>query len=115
MCTAQLVVAQTDRSAGCFIDERVTGSPGTLQFPCDGGTARASFRNGTFTGTVGADGAVSLALTTSFRFSDGCRWQSEQRIEGSLSGGQFRYAERPVSGRSCAPPCSASGTVEVRR
>lgn len=115
MCTAQLVVAQTDRNAGCFIDERVTGAPGTLQFPCDGGPARASFRNGTFTGSVSADGVVSLSLTTSFRFSDGCRWQSEQRIEGSLSGGQFRYAERPVSGRSCAPPCAASGTVEVRR
>lgn len=115
MCTAQLVVAQTQHNPGCFIDERVTGAPGTLQYACDGGAATATFRNGTFSGTVSADGALSLSLTTRFRFSDGCRWQSEQRIEGSLSGGQFRYAERPVSGAHCAPSCAASGTVEVRR
>lgn len=118
LCTARLVVRQTDGASGCFIDERVTGAPGELRYPCGGGPATATFRNGRFAGRVEADGTVSLALATSFPFSDGCRWRSAQAIDGRLASGRlaFRYTEAPAPGqRGCASPCRATGEVEVLR
>lgn len=117
MCHARLVVRQTRGATGCFIDERVTGAPGDLRYPCAGGPATATFRNGVYAGTVDADGAVSLSLRTRFHFDDGCDWSSSQSIRGSLEHGlNFEYSESPVAGqRGCAPPCHATGTVEVQR
>lgn len=116
VCTARLAVRQTEGAAGCFIDERVTGAPGELRYPCGGGAATAVFRNGTFAGTVGADGAVTLTLRTRFHYGDGCDWQSAQSIAGTLAALTFRYDESPVAGqRGCAASCRASGVVEVRR
>lgn len=117
MCRARLVVRQTQGASGCFIDERVTGAPGELRYPCAGGAATATFRNGVYSGTVDADGAVSLSLRTRFHFDDGCDWGSSQTIRGSLERGlSFEYSESPVAGqRGCAPPCHATGAVEVQR
>ncbi len=116
MCTARLTVRQTEGAGGCFIDERVTGAPGVLRYPCGGGPATAAFRNGTFAGTVSADGAVTLSLTTRFHYGDGCDWASTQSIAGSLGGGRltYRYGEAPVAARrGCASACRATGEVEV--
>lgn len=116
-CAATLTVRQTEGAAGCFLDERVTGAPGVLRYPCGGGPATASFRNGTFQGRVEADGAVSLSLATSFHYSDRCDWTSAQTITGSLSTRRltFQYTEAPVAGqRGCAGACRATGSVAVR-
>lgn len=117
VCTVRLVVRQTQGAAGCFIDERVTGAPGVLRYPCGGGPATAAFRNGTFAGRVDASGVVSLALQTHFHFSDGCDWQSAQSITGTITGAlSFQYGESPVAGQQrCAPSCHAEGSVEVQR
>ncbi len=47
-------------SATCSFNEKVSGAPGTLDFPCDGGVATAAFGGQTFRGTVTA-GAISLS------------------------------------------------------
>ncbi len=117
MCRARLVVRQTEGASGCFIDERVTGAPGELRYPCGGGAATATFRNGVFAGTVGASGEVSLSLRTRFHYGDGCDWATAQSLRGSLTSGvRFEYTEAPVPGqRGCARACHATGDVEVQR
>ncbi len=117
MCRARLVVRQTEGASGCFIDERVTGAPGELRYPCGGGAATATFRNGVFAGTVGANGEVSLSLRTRFHYGDGCDWATVQNLRGALTSGvRFEYTEAPVPGqRGCARACHATGDVEVQR
>lgn len=116
-CTATLSVQQTEGAAGCFLDERVTGAPGVLRYPCGGGAATAAFRNGTFAGRVEANGAVSLTLATRFHYGDGCDWSSAQTVTGNLSDRRlvFQYTEAPLPGqRHCAGACRATGAVTVR-
>lgn len=117
MCRARLIVRQTQGASGCFIDERVTGAPGELRYPCAGGAATATFRNGVFAGTVGANGEVSLSLRTRFHYGDGCDWTTAQSLRGALASGvTFEYSETPVPGqRGCARACHATGDVEVQR
>lgn len=116
-CAATLIVRQTRAAAGCAIDERVTRAPGVLQFPCAGGAAAVTFGDSQFTGTV-QGGMVDLSLRTRFHFSDGCDWESAQRIAGELASGQltFTYIEAPLPGQSrCANACQAYGAVQVQR
>lgn len=116
-CTALLIVRRTRGAAGCVIDERVTRAPGLLQYPCGGGPATASFGDSHFTGTV-INGAVNLALSTRFHFTDGCDWESAQTIQGDLAGGAmaYSYVEAPLPGQSrCANACRAWGAVSVRQ
>jgi hypothetical protein len=117
ICTARVVVRQTEGASGCFIDERVTQAPGVLRYPCAGGPATATFGANVFAGTVGPDGAVNLALRTTFHFSDGCDWQSAQSITGALASRHltFSYQESPVAGqRGCARPCRATGDAALQ-
>lgn len=116
-CTALLQVRRTHGAAGCVIDERVTRAPGLLAFPCEGGAATADFGGSHFSGTV-LNGEVDVTLRTQFHFTDGCDWESEQRIQGNLSAPSlaFTYREAPLPGQSrCANACRAFGMVSVRR
>jgi hypothetical protein len=117
LCTAILVVRQTETRRGCAIDERVTRAPGVLRYPCAGGPASADFGASRFTGSVQA-GVVDLRLRTAFRFTDQCNWESVQAISGNLGNGEltFVYSESPMPGQArCAAACLAHGSVTVQR
>ena len=116
LCTAILVVRQTEARRGCAIDERVTRAPGVLRYPCAGGPASADFGASRFTGTVQA-GLVDLRLRTAFHFTDQCDWESAQAISGNLGNGEltFVYSESPMPGQTrCAAACLAHGSVTVQ-
>lgn len=117
LCTLRLQVRQTRGAEGCFIDERVTRDPGELRYPCGDGEATAVFGPSRFAGRV-THGVAALRLETRFRFSDGCEWETDQRIDGPISAATFtyRYEERPARGqRGCARPCAAEATVFIVR
>lgn len=115
-CSETLSVKQTSEPLGCWIDERVTESPGRLVFPCDGGPATATFGESQFGGVVDG-GAVAVALKTRFKWSDGCVWESTQEITGKLAEQKlaFSYREAPLAGqKGCDPACAAEGAVDLR-
>jgi hypothetical protein len=116
-CSVTLSVTNVAITSGCWIDERVSHQNAVLRFPCIGGVAEADF-GATFSGTVAEPStATSLSASTTFWWSDGCRWQSEQRIEGELSAGALRYtySEMPIQGTSCDPAtCVGNADVEVQ-
>lgn len=116
MCSEPLSVKQTSTGAGCWIDERVTGAPGRLDYPCAGGAATATFGESQFAGAV-KGGGVAVGLSTRFKFSDGCMWESRQQITGALADGtlRFSYREAPLPGqKGCSSACSAEGVVDLR-
>jgi hypothetical protein len=117
-CSATLQVHGVSVRSGCQIDERVSGAPGTLVYPCEGGAASASFGASVFQGTVSATGEVTLDLQTGFDFTDRCHWTTKQSIRGSLvSGGlAYEYREEPDPGqRGCAAACLGTASVAVTR
>ncbi|MDB4994177.1 MAG: hypothetical protein JWM74_1609 [Myxococcaceae bacterium] len=110
------VLSLKPSSATCFLDLAISqGSVGAMTVFCNGGYASADFGKGTFQGTFD-QGAVSMCIGTTFTYSDGCTWQTAQRISGTLASGTlaFEYAEAPIKGTNCASPCSATGTIEVK-
>ncbi len=115
-CGATLAVAAVQTRAGCQIDERVSAQSTTVAFPCGGGPAQAAFADAAFGGSVTAEGAVELSLRTTFRFTDGCEWETKQEIRGALSSGAlaYTYVERPLPGQQrCARGCEAAASVRV--
>ncbi len=116
-CSVTLSVGDVITTAGCWIDEKVSHRTAVLQWACDAGAAEADF-GVPFLGTVQEPSTlVSLSATTTFSWSDGCTWQSEQRIDGQLSSGmlQYGYSEKPIQGTNCAPAyCTGSAVVSVQ-
>ncbi len=115
-CSATLTVGTVTRTPGCWVDEKVSNRSAALSYACGGGAATAPF-GVPFEGTVGADGKVDLAATTTFRWDDGCTWQSHQRITGQLGAGTltYGYREAPIRGSRCMPShCVAEAKVSVR-
>ncbi len=115
-CSATLAVERMQTRARCQIDERVSAQSTAVSFPCGGGPAQATFADAAFGGTVTAEGAVELSLRTTFRFSDGCDWETKQEIRGVLSSGtlSYTYVERPLPGQQrCARGCEAAANVHV--
>ncbi len=100
----------------CFVDSVQPGSSGTISYPCpiQGGPVSAKFGPITFNGTV-TSGKATLSASTQFPWGDGCTWQSSQTISGVLASGKlaYTYAEKPIKGMSCLPPCSAVGSIDV--
>jgi hypothetical protein len=115
-CAALLTVGPVSAMpSDCWIDEQVSNRSAMLVYPCDGGSASAAF-GVAFTGTV-AGGQVDLGANTTFPWSDGCTWQSEQRIAGELQSGAltYTYQEHPISGSNCEPAtCTATTPVLVQ-
>lgn len=115
-CTATLSVGAFRKSSPtCSFNEKVSQGPGRLEFPCDGGSATATFGTQTFRGSVTAT-TVSLTQTEPFDFH-GCSVVSTQRIFGSRSSNtaSYSYSERTVGG-SCSgvSTCTATATVDIR-
>ena len=117
ICQKRLVVVRTEGAEGCFIDERVTQTLGTLRYPCDGnGWAKAAFGQAMFIGRLDG-GNLDLVLNTEFDYSDGCQWTTDQRLRGALSspGLDDSYAERPRAGQQhCANSCRARARAMFR-
>jgi hypothetical protein len=115
-CTRTLVAAPVDTSAEtCWVDAVVTEEAGVLTFPCDGGSATATFGDRSFYGVVDGDD-VELCATTEFEWSDGCSWLSAQHISGTLSSGQleFSYTEAPEAEQAdCDAACDAATTISM--
>lgn len=100
---------------GCFIDEKVSRSPGVAGFPCAGGPIEITYGSSVFRGTV-TDGVVDASLSTDFDYDDGCAWRSTQRLKGALRPGAvltYTYEEAPVRGEDCANPCRAVSVARV--
>ena len=115
VCSQKLAVYALDKADGCVVEEQVTAEPGRLDYPCGGGPAVARFRDAVFRGEV-KDGEIALRREREFRYEDGCRWQSVERIAGSLRGGRLRYSydDAPLpEQRGCADPCGATAPVTV--
>lgn len=116
ICTKRIVVARTEGAEGCFIDERVTQTPGVVRYPCGGtGWAKATFGHALFLGHV-ESGQVDLVLNTEFDFSDGCVWTTEQHLRGAIDGDalEYSYAERPrPNQRGCSTSCSAHARANI--
>ena len=124
-CTemARLRVGRVDVSSPtCFVDTKVhQGDEGRL-LRCPTG-AVAVFSRVSFAGPWGETGvdrqgrslsAIDTCLRTQFPFSDGCTWETMQRMHGGPSSIEYTYAERPITGGRCAPSsCRARADVEV--
>jgi hypothetical protein len=108
------VVSLTKSMDSCFVDAVQVDSEGVLDFPCEGGPVSAMFGPILFDGAITA-GALSMSATTTFEWSDGCTWGSNQTITGTLASGSlaYTYEELPIAGINCLPPCTASGSLDV--
>jgi hypothetical protein len=115
-CTSTLSVGTFRRSsATCSFNEKVSHGPGTLEFPCEGGAAVASFGSQIFHGTVTSTSVV-LSESEPFDFR-GCSVESTQRIAGARSANtaSYTYSERVLGGAcSGVKTCSASARVDIR-
>jgi hypothetical protein len=114
-CSFELAVYALDKEESCVVQEHVTAEAGLLEYPCGGGPAEVRFREAVFRGEV-RNGELELRYEREFRYDDGCRWQSVERIAGPLRGGRLRYSydDAPLPGqRGCADPCGASALVNV--
>jgi len=74
--------------------------------------AFVAFDHGRFGGTY--DGIVlDSCTTTTYPFSDGCTWETTQRIVGRADTSmRFSYHERAVAGKNCSPAaCTATADL----
>lgn len=120
-CHATVVMQTlTVSSSSCYVD--VVAHPGDtaqLYWDCGAATGHAELRFATLTAAgPWSSPTVSVCFGTHFPWSDGCQWQSAQRVQGSPVSGatlQFSYEERPDPGQSgCASACTATGTFLVQ-
>jgi hypothetical protein len=100
-------------SPTCTVDLVVKeGDTGTMMKCSDG--AYVEFGDKRFGGTF--DGIIVDACTrTEFPFSDGCTWETRQRIVGRADTTmRFSYREHAVAGIGCSPAaCTASADIVV--
>jgi hypothetical protein len=100
---------------GGFVDVAAQGD-GVLAWECGGTRAEARFGARVYRGPRIGD-VVSLCIRTEFDYTDGCHWQTSQRIEGDATGASLAltYREVAISGDGdCFPPCTADSVVELR-
>jgi hypothetical protein len=105
------VANYTLSSRTCAVDTQIKdGDVGHVMRCKDG--VYIQFPDAIFGGT--SDGVeVNTCMRTEFPFSDGCTWETTQRISGRVDTVmRFSYGEHPISGRGCSPsPCSASADL----
>lgn len=116
-CSVHLSSEEIDTGEGCSLDERVSTGVGTLHYPCSrSGEAEATFGDHQFKGVM-SEGQVVLTLTTELDGPEGCRWRTEQKIQGNVLhpqvGFRWTYSEAPVRGRGCFSACEASAEIKV--
>jgi hypothetical protein len=116
-CSPTLLVTGSEPSnPGCIDFPVEAGSTGVIQYPCEGGPVTATLGAIEFTGSV-QDGVVSLFGTAQLIGPDGCLWQTDHFIDGTIASGtvQYFYDEilltEPPDG--CWSPCTETGTVDI--
>jgi hypothetical protein len=114
LCSVRLEVARPRLEERCVLYEKVTGTRGTLSFPCIEGPAEARFGETAFAGEL-KGGAVELVFEDEYEWNDGCRWKATQKIHGTLAHKQlvYKYSEQPVRGTGCLDACTATSFVKV--
>ncbi|MFO0549493.1 MAG: MopE-related protein [Polyangiaceae bacterium] len=116
-CAPTLIVTGSTPSSPSCIDFPVEkGSTGTINYPCGGGMVTATLGSVSFSGSV-VDGNVSLQGTVQFQGPDGCFWQADHFISGSIPAGtvQYFYQETLLTqpGFNCWSPCTETGVVDI--
>ena len=113
-----LVTGSTPSDPGCIDFPVEAGSMGTLQYPCGGGAVTATLGSIQFTGSV-QNGNVSLDGTAQVMGPDGCLWQTDHHIGGSIPAGTltYSYSEHVVPQgppKPCWSPCTEIGDVKIQ-
>jgi hypothetical protein len=113
-----LVTGSVPSSSGCVDFPVMAGSIGLIQYPCAGGQVTAELGTVPFTGSV-EGGFVSLsgtAIIPADLSPDGCVWQTNHQISGTVSSGElsYSYSEMWVEGVNCWYPCTETGTVQIQ-
>lgn len=116
-CSPTLLVTGSVPSSPNCVDFPVeAGSTGTINYPCEGGPVSATLGGIAFSGTV-TNGDVSLHGVVQFVGPDGCDWQADHYIQGSIPGGtvQYFYDETLLTmpQGDCWFPCTETGTVDI--
>jgi hypothetical protein len=119
VCNVRLVAGKIRTRESCFLDERISRGPATLTVPCEGadGPAEVAFEEQRFVGQV-KDGVVSLDTHAELDWNvDGCHWENDQHIEGTVGAGTLRwtYTEAPTRGVNCAGTCKGSADIKVEQ
>jgi hypothetical protein len=98
-------------SIGGEVDVQITTTAISLKFP-DGTSFQGSCDGQTFSATRMSD----------FPYSDGCEWRGMETLSGTVdtSGScnltaSYTYREGPISGDSCASPCTVDAQVKILR
>jgi hypothetical protein len=115
MCEATLELESYETGETCWVDAPPRGSRATAVYPCRGGKTRFTYGRHAFRGKVKKN-RLDAKATTTFEWQDGCTWQGDHAITGSLASGDlvYDYREHVIkSDGSCMPPCVARGRVVV--
>jgi len=112
-----LVTGSVPSSPNCIDFPVEAGSTGTITYPCEGGPVTATLGQVTFSGSVTADGIVSLFGSVDFVGPDGCDWRADHYIDGSIPGGTVSYFYDEIllttPQGNCWFPCTETGTVDI--
>ena len=111
---ALLVTGSTPSNINCVDFPVEKGATGVIQYPCSGGNVSAKLGSLSFSGNV-VGGVVTLSATGSYLGPDGCTWQTQHSITGTLPDGvlTYFYSEAPIAGMNCWFACTETGTVQV--
>lgn len=117
VCTSEARLLEPARRGSCWIDVEATTLVGVLTMPCDGsdGAAQLTLGARVFRGDV-ESGLLTLTLTTTFDWMDGCEWMSTQTIHGDANAETlpFEYTEAPSPGQlGCNPRCQSESVLEI--
>ena len=114
-CTFTLASSGFSGKSSCTFDEKIRSNQATLKFPCDGGSASASFSNHTFNGTASKT-SVAISRANTFDFK-GCQFRTIQTITGSPPSLRWSYTETilPNQGTKCngMSTCTASANISA--
>jgi hypothetical protein len=113
-----IVTGSVPSNPNCIDFPVMAGSTGTIEYPCGGGSVTANLGMIQFSGSV-TNGVVSLDGVGMMVGPDGCTWQFNHHIGGTIPSGQldYSYSEMPIftpPGTTCWMPCTESGTVKVQ-
>lgn len=117
-CSPTLFVVSSEPSSpGCIDFEVDEESQGTINYPCGGGPVTANLDSIDFTGSV-TDGQVFLSATVQVIGPDGCLWQNDHTISGSIPAGTVSYFYQETlltsPGFNCWSPCTETGVVDIQ-
>ena len=109
----------TKSSFGCVIDEQISKTHGTLDYPCAGdGDAEAVFGTHTYAGRV-HEGQLELEVKTEFDWDgDRCHWGTTANIRGRIADEAplaWTYRDYVLRGTSCSGTCTARSSFQVRQ